>query len=223
MKKYMWLLLAVFVLIIIGGCGMNNEQEKNLSPSEMNAEDLPDVPALQDEFTREFIQSTEPVREGYYPFLSKSKSFTMDFPQDMIVNNESHIVGPDNRSETITWGPSDRNLEVYPNFILHYYRGEPDEENSKNTIKLSHDRDLNFEDIKTNNETYLSIADYKFNEKLYSIAALSWSKYGEIQIGVSLMCEDNLEENQCQGNVDKEKENIIEILKTIDVIDNERK
>ncbi|MFS0752092.1 hypothetical protein [Oceanobacillus sp. 1P07AA] len=221
MEKYIWLLLVV--LFIIGGCDINDVQEKNVSPSEINAEDLPDVPALQDEFTREFIQSPEPVREGFYPFLSKSKSFTMDFPEEMVVNTESHIVAPENRSETITLGPSDRNLEVYPNFILHYYRGEPDEQNAKELMSVAHGRDLNFEDIKTNNETNLSIADYRFNEKLYSIAALSWNEYGRVQIGVSLMCNDNLEPDQCQEHVDKEKEHIIDILKTIDVINNESK
>ncbi|WP_419893653.1 hypothetical protein [Oceanobacillus kimchii] len=218
MKKILWLLLAI--LIMIAGCGTNDDEKENLLPSDINAEDLPDVPALQDEFTREFIQSIEPVREGFYPFVSKSKSFTMDFPQDMIVNIESHIVGPDNRSETITWGSSNRNLEVYPNYILHYYRGEPVEENSKNTISLSHGRDLNFEDIKTNNETNLSIADYKFNEKLYSIAALIWNEYGQIHLNVSFTC---TEANQCKEHVNKEKDNIIEILKTIDVINNESK
>ena len=220
MKKYIRLLLTVS--IIIAGCGMNNDPEENVSPSEMNTEDLPDVPALQDEFTREFIQSPEPVREGFYPFLSKSKSFTMDFPEEMEIDKKSHIVAPENRSETITWGHSDRSIEVYPSYILHYYRGEPDEQSVKEIISVSHHRDLNFEDIKTNRETNLSIADYKFNEKLYSVVALSWNEYGRVQIGVRLTCNDNLEPDQCQEHVNKEKEGIIEILKTINIIDNEK-
>lgn len=49
---------------------MGKENEKDIKPSEMKAEDLPDVRALQDEFTRSFIESTEEVEPGYYSFLS---------------------------------------------------------------------------------------------------------------------------------------------------------
>ena len=220
MKKYMWLLLAVFVLIIIGGCGMNNEQEKNLSPSEMNAEDLPDVPALQDEFTREFIQSTEPVREGYYPFLSKSKSFTMDFPEDTVISNRAHNIGPDDRSEIITFFDNNKNKDVFIDYIFHYYKGEPNEESSKETLEKSHGKKLDFENLHTNTETNLTIAEYQPTEKLYIIPALSWNENGQIHINVTLTCHESIDSDICYNKVSKKKDDIIEILKTIDIIEN---
>src|SRR5690625_2566820 len=48
----------------------------------MNPDDLPDERAFQDEFTREFLQSVEETRPGYYPFLSKTGKYKMDFPGD---------------------------------------------------------------------------------------------------------------------------------------------
>ncbi|MFS0752094.1 hypothetical protein [Oceanobacillus sp. 1P07AA] len=216
MKKYMWLLLVV--LFIIGGCGINNDQEKNVSPLEMNAEDLPDVPALQDEFTREFIQSTEPVREGFYPFLSKSKSFTMDFPEEMVVNYKFHNIGPNNRSETITFSHIDRGEEVFLNFSLDYYKGEPIEENVEDRISKSHGEDLEFKKIKTENDTTLSVADYKFNEQLYNIAGFSWNEIGNIDISISLRCNDILDSEDCQKQIINHKEKVIELLKTINIV-----
>ncbi|WZY00409.1 hypothetical protein NSQ26_14155 [Bacillus sp. FSL W7-1360] len=40
----------------------------------------PDTPAFQDEFTREFMKSSEEVEDGYYEFESKTGGYTMLFP-----------------------------------------------------------------------------------------------------------------------------------------------
>ncbi len=48
----------------------------------MDPKDLPDIPAFQDEFTREFMRSTEEVSDGYYLFESKTGGYTLPFPGD---------------------------------------------------------------------------------------------------------------------------------------------
>src|SRR5699024_9909010 len=58
--------------------------EKDIS--KMNPEDLPDVTAFQDDFTREFMTSTEEVEDGYYLFESKTGGYTMWYPEDAIMN-----------------------------------------------------------------------------------------------------------------------------------------
>ncbi|GAB3804251.1 hypothetical protein [Virgibacillus kimchii] len=77
-----------FVLIGLNGCQMDtvNEAQK---PADMDPEDLPDVRAFQDEFTREFLQSTEETRDGYYPFLSGTGRYEMDFPGGGVIGEKS--------------------------------------------------------------------------------------------------------------------------------------
>ncbi|BAC13249.1 hypothetical protein ACFQ4N_09840 [Oceanobacillus iheyensis] len=141
MKKYLWLLV---VLLITGGCGINGDQEENLLPSDMNFEDSPDVPALQDEFTREFIQSTEPVREGSFPFLSKSNGFTMDFPEDMVIDEKSHIVGPDNRSETLVIGYKEAINDIFISHTFNYFNAISSPDNSKEQLSQNAGYDIEF-------------------------------------------------------------------------------
>lgn len=93
-----FVIVLILITLIIGGCGVGGDIQ-SVSPSEMDPNELPKVPAFQDEFTRDFIQSTEPVKEGYYHFQSRSNSFTMNFPERMIVVDESYSLGPDDRSE----------------------------------------------------------------------------------------------------------------------------
>src|SRR5690625_3222995 len=54
---------------------------------QMDPEELPNVTAFQDEFTREFMFSVEPVEEGYYLFQSKTGGYTMMYPENARINN----------------------------------------------------------------------------------------------------------------------------------------
>jgi hypothetical protein len=45
-------------------------------------DNVPDTRAFQDEFTREFMQSTAETEEGYYTFESGTGGYTMLFPVD---------------------------------------------------------------------------------------------------------------------------------------------
>lgn len=46
----------------------------------MDPEKLPDLPAFQDDFTREFMGSTDEIEEGFYLFQSKTGKYTMMYP-----------------------------------------------------------------------------------------------------------------------------------------------
>ena len=81
-KNHRLILFIISIGLVLGGCQMGKENEKDIKPSEMKAEDLPDVRALQDEFTRSFIESTEEVEPGYYSFLSGTKRYRMLFPKE---------------------------------------------------------------------------------------------------------------------------------------------
>lgn len=63
--------------LVLGGCGLWYRDISNMDP-----EDLPDVTAFQDDFTREFMASTKEVEKGYYLFQSKTRKYMMLFPED---------------------------------------------------------------------------------------------------------------------------------------------
>lgn len=48
----------------------------------MDPKDLRDIPSFQDEFTREFMTSTDEVSDGYYLFESKTGGDTIPFPEE---------------------------------------------------------------------------------------------------------------------------------------------
>ncbi|WP_203289226.1 hypothetical protein [Metabacillus sp. cB07] len=75
MKRILQFYILIF-LAVTGGCGMNSEQGNE----RINQESLPETRAFKDEFTREFMKSTEETEEGYYTFKSKTKGYTMLFP-----------------------------------------------------------------------------------------------------------------------------------------------
>src|SRR5699024_2142145 len=81
MKKSLCLFVSVLIILIIGGCGL---MEKDVA--EMDPKDLPDVRAFQDDFTREFMTSIEPVEDGYYEFESKTGGYTMKFPENASID-----------------------------------------------------------------------------------------------------------------------------------------
>ncbi|TDL79180.1 hypothetical protein [Peribacillus frigoritolerans] len=85
MKKIIQLGLF-FMLIFTGGCGMSKEKENGKT----DASTLPETEAFKDEFTREFIASGEEVEEGYYPFQSKTKGYTMLFPVSATISSTSY-------------------------------------------------------------------------------------------------------------------------------------
>ncbi|WHZ57784.1 hypothetical protein [Metabacillus hrfriensis] len=82
MKKIIQLSL-VLMLIFTGGCGMSKEKENG----KIDASSMADTEAFKDEFTREFLTSNEEVEEGYYTFQSKTKGYTMLFPENAKISS----------------------------------------------------------------------------------------------------------------------------------------
>ncbi|WP_062047122.1 hypothetical protein [Bacillus sp. JCM 19034] len=71
----------VQVMMVTGGCMMN----------------APDVPAFEDEFTREFMKSTKEVEEGFYLFESKTGGYTIWFPENAVTESEYYYQQGDGR------------------------------------------------------------------------------------------------------------------------------
>ncbi|PAD21164.1 hypothetical protein [Terribacillus saccharophilus] len=201
---------------------MDNENESK-SSSANEAKEFPEVAAFEDEFTRSFLESTETTREGYYSFVSKSNSFKMDFPQDMIINEESHTVEPDDRGEYIymEYNP-EGSKDLYAVRTIQYTNFMTDEANSKKQISNSLDLELEFNEISLNNDQKLQLADFEYDEEISGIAALiSNSKNQELQIIADIQCGESTQSDTCTSKKEKEKEKIMEWLETIEFINTE--
>ena len=113
-------IMLIFFSVLLGGCQIGKE----VVPSEMHPSDLPDERAFQDEFTREFLQSVEETRPGYYPFLSKTGKYKMDFPADAVIGKQGYTL-KESHFEALIGGIEGK---MFAGFTL-FYHGENDLEN----------------------------------------------------------------------------------------------
>src|SRR5699024_11960646 len=60
--------------------------------SEIDKEDIPYLHAFYDAFTRKFLQSTEKTRDKYYPFLSGTGKYKMDFPAEGVIGQKAYFI-----------------------------------------------------------------------------------------------------------------------------------
>ena len=115
------LFICISITILMAGCNLLSF-EKDIS--EMDPKDLPDVPAFQDDFTREFMASTEEVGDGYYVFQSKTGGFTMMYPGDAKMNPRYYEINNE-YFESIRFGSDHEKItgDTY-SVRMMYYKGE---------------------------------------------------------------------------------------------------
>ncbi|UOQ83606.1 hypothetical protein [Gracilibacillus salinarum] len=199
---------------------MTNNQ--NAKPSEMNATDLPDVPAFQDEFTRGFMESTEPTEEGYYSFVSKTGAYQMNFPEDMTISEKSYNIGPDNRSELVNM--ETKNFEnIYVGHQVEYYSFLSDAAHGKEDITSRMGVDLSFEEIPSAfQDQHVEIAEYKYDDVTELATLIRKEEQGQqIHIFTDIRCSKELGAKACEEKRIAKKEEIVEWLKNIQLFDKE--
>src|SRR5699024_7716541 len=90
--------MMLSVVIVLGGCPLG-DSNKNQKPSEMNKEDLPNVEAFNDEFTRNFLKSVEETEEEFSPFLAGTGQYKMVFPAGGVIDEIWYVVRENDREE----------------------------------------------------------------------------------------------------------------------------
>ncbi|WP_101932580.1 hypothetical protein [Virgibacillus dokdonensis] len=161
--------------------------EKTKKPSEMNPEDLPDVRAFQDEFTRRFLQSTEETKPGYYPFLSGTGKYEMDFPEGGIIDKRAYSL-EEKRFEAIAISDKENSSLIK---VTHYsFIDSPS--SAMDTLEKRLNMELNFakKEMKSHD---IYTAPFQYDEGTYGYVAslISKEKKGEIQIVYSAECNKN--------------------------------
>ncbi|SDC97664.1 hypothetical protein SAMN05421663_105286 [Terribacillus halophilus] len=199
---------------------MSNGKE-SLSPSEMDPKDLPDVPAFQDEYTRAYMQSTEQVKDGYYPLISKTNGFTLHFPEDMVIDDTSNAQ-PDNHYESLIFHYENNDIAVMDEYIIHYLSPVSDIEWSKDYMNRRAGEELNFKKLEAVYENqYIEIAEIKPNDSTLTLAALIWNdNEQQTQIFTDIICRKDIDKDKCTSLQDEEQEKVIEVFKSIKLINN---
>lgn len=131
------------IAVVLGGCASSKEMNKN-EIMEASPSKLPNAEAFQDEYTRQFMYSTEEVKEGYYLFESLTEKYMMDFPEDGIVMD--HIKTEDNTSETITFlfTFNDESLSQLNYEFIFFLKRLEDGEEALQKIQIYPDTDFDY-------------------------------------------------------------------------------
>ena len=201
----------------MGGCQMEKGNGEDISPSEMTGKDLPNVRALQDEFTRNFIQSTKEVEKGYYTFLSGTKRYSMLFPKEGAIHPGYAV--KDDQYEGFLMSVINEN-DTDSQIKVNYYANES-LENVKEVLEILEgrvDQPLTFEKI-TSESSEIHYAPIEFDSDVFGIAALVVSLDGEgsVQIVYDTKCTDN--KNECQAIKKDEVNKMIQWVQTIKFYD----
>lgn len=121
----------VCIFLLLGGCQMNegnadvSQGQDEPSPMDMSPEELPQVRAFQDEYTRQFMVSTEEVQEGYYLMRSELNAFTMLFPANGGIAPNFHSVDGDHY-EIIIFGARAEEENVSYSVDIKYHEKSSD-------------------------------------------------------------------------------------------------
>ncbi|MFJ5770914.1 hypothetical protein [Psychrobacillus sp. NPDC093180] len=220
-KNFRLLLCIVIIGLVLGGCQVTKENGKDLKPSEMKTEDLPDVRALQDEFTRSFIESTEEVEPGYYSFLSGTKRYRMLFPKEGAIH-QGYGVKEDQFEGFLMSTINDNGTDSQIKINYYAYGTLESVEGGLEMLEGSIGQKLEFEKILSKN-TDIYYAPFQFDSETFGIAALvaSLNDNGVIQIVYDTQCKKD--QNECQQIKEDEVDKMIHWAGSFEFVDQEVK
>ncbi len=216
MRKQRYIFLLLLLVIFLGGCQMASEKTKK--PSEMNPEDLPDVRAFQDEFTRDFLQSTEETRSGYYPFLSGTGKYKMDFPQGGMIGERAYA-----RKEKVHEGYPihlKNNVVGGAMITIFYFSYDSTDELDMNLESFSAriGKDINYKKIAGDGQS-LYYGNIDQNEShTYAGYILNEKADGALEVVYQIDCMQEQKE-KCNKNKAKNEKYVLDWMKSIRFID----
>ena len=152
-------ILFMVSIILLGGCQADKD-ETSTNPSEIDKEDLPDVHAFDDTFTRDFLQSTEETEEGFYPFLSKTKKYKMDFPGGGVIDDRMYSVKENVHEEVTVSIEDDTGISMHVIYFADNTKDLLKDDLNRFKKRLGYDGD--FEEMKQSDRT-LYYAHYERN------------------------------------------------------------
>ncbi|SPY15669.1 Uncharacterised protein [Bacillus subtilis] len=219
MKKII-LLCFCLLLALTGGCSMNNNEKNNtkdnkteaLKPKEMDPKDLPQVPAFQDEKTREYMVSTKEEEPGYYLLESKLKGFRMLFPEDAEYSDSE----TSKSNESLFFDSFNKKTNIVMNVSVKFYQNESfinEPENMLDIISGKNKYKSNFEKLETKDkDIYFALKQENFEKEekpsYIFLGYIKSKKQDYLGMEYSFMFSCSANANTCKQNP-KENEEIV--------------
>jgi len=207
-------ILFMVSIILLGGCQADKD-ETSMNPSEIDKEDLPDVHAFVDEFTRDFLQSTEETEEGFYPFLSKTKRYKMDFPGGGVIDDRAYFIKEKVHEEVHISIEDDTGFGM----DVIYYSGNTKDllEEDLHAFKkrLGYDGDLKKLKKSDRSIYYAHFRDNGFDN--YIGYVLNGKGDGGIELNLEIDCRDK-KKKACKENKQSNKERAMKWMESVQFI-----
>ncbi|MDG5473130.1 hypothetical protein P6709_15360 [Jeotgalibacillus sp. ET6] len=213
-------LLVLVSVLLSGGCqkAAGNPDEEKVRPSEMSAEDLPDVPVFQDEFTRGFINAAEKNQDGLYQFESGTDLYNMLVPPEFVMDKQ--LYESDDTSEHFLASFENQN-ESFSQLQVTFV-----DFNNEDSIDLNLDRlnsrseyDLEYEEIIAEEKNiYLAPLEITNEEEYgetigFSVFIQNTKGTGSIDLLYTTFCRQDIS-FECKPQVEKEK--IVKLSLSVD-------
>ncbi|WP_010531760.1 hypothetical protein [Lentibacillus jeotgali] len=190
-------------------------QDQNKKPSEMNPEDLPDVRAFNDEFTLDFLQSTEETRDGYYPFLSGTGKYKMDFPAGGVIGKRAYSIKEKGHEEVPIHIKDETGAMIH--VIYYSYRKSDQVASYLDRFKKRSGIETEFEKLEDSNQSLY----YAHNEddifRTYAGYVQNEKGTGGIEVVYEIDCRGEKEKN-CSENKQDDKGRVMKWMKSIQFV-----
>ena len=191
---------------------MNNE-EQTKRPSEMSPDKLPDGQAFEDEFTRGFLQSTNETRPGYYPFLSGTGKYEMDFPFDATIDQHGYAL-KDKDYEGLFIGVDAGEIKssIRLNFSSLHEKGR--ENTILDMINHQFNDELLFDEFTSNGST-LYLSYFQDDETYFGYAGYLQNEAESGGIRILYESECILDKEECEGIIAEAKDMMKQQIESI--------
>ncbi|HLR68963.1 MAG TPA: hypothetical protein VK105_17905, partial [Virgibacillus sp.] len=205
----------IFIIMLLGGCQLmeNSEAQK---PSEMNEEELPDVQAFEDEFTRDFLQSTEETEEGFYPFLSGTGKYKMDFPAGGLIDDKSYSKRKNGYEEVHISIEDNTGFGMDVHYYSHHTKDGLDTFLDNFKGRLGYEGE--FEELPKGDKTI----HYAYEEddvfRTFAGYILNEEGKGALEVIYNIDCQDE-KEKECKENEKSDKERATKWMESVEFLD----
>lgn len=209
----------VVMTLLLGGCTTNvGDGEKTKESTYLR----PETPAFKDDFTREFMNSTEEVQEGYYRFKSKTDGYTMLFPVNAKMSALEYGLDQD-IFESFSFGEQVKgeNLAFYYKMT---YEDKPITKNIDINLKslsryAGYDGDYNTFEYK--NKTYYYATDVSKDGETTYYSYLSYIKSNKSDKALSYFVDSTCADNSgnCKMNPKELEEKFLIMMKSVDFLE----
>jgi len=198
----------------LGGCQADKD-ETSTKPSETDLDELPEVRAFTDSFTRDFLQSTEETREGYYLFVPGTGNYRMDFPAEGVIGQRAYSI----RKKGYEEFPIHIKDETGSEIRVNYYSDNTKAllKNDLHAFKKRLGYEGDFKKVKKNDRTlyYAHYEDDVF--RTYAGYILNERGTGGIEVIYNIDCQDE-RKAICEKNKKNDKERAMKWMESVQFI-----